>query len=166
MMVRFDSIEFQPAHPPKILLSMNGLFRTIGSGLYFPNIISIKTTHIIYGNIISLENITLIQYNKGPSYMENSIVPLEDFLGTHKPSICMLSEANFSCSSQPKIDSTSHPFLSGYALEGGGHTNGTDRTRITGLIDKNIEYIHRHDLEPNGLQTVFLELSISRFKNF
>ena len=123
-----------------------------------------KAAHLTYGNIISVENLSIIQYNKGSSYMENVLVPLEDFMQTHRPSITMLSEANFDFNERLDINERYYPWLSQYAMEGSKFVGNLKRSRVMSLIRKDLQYKRCHDLEPDGLSSVFLELSISKHK--
>ena len=86
-----------------------------------------KTIHIINGNILNAKNLSLLQFNKGPSFIERVIPALENLMDTHKPSICALSEANVAPQAPPRVCGKTHPALSGYNWEVSEPTPGFDR---------------------------------------
>ena len=115
---------------------------------------------------VNMQNLTITQYNKGPSYFENVLGPMESFLEESAPSIAMLSEANYDDNLPLNIDKTCFPQLSQYNIEGSLIQPGSSfiRSRTVSLIRKELKYIRRTDLEVQGLQTVIIELSVSKFK--
>ena len=96
----------------------------------------------------------IIQVNKGDSDLQNRTDQINDILLTYKPHIVILNELN----NYAKDDITKKSF-SDYNLET-DNLELTDLKSRTGmLINKNIHYKRRNDLETKGTSTLWIQLS-------
>ena len=94
-----------------------------------------KLTHIKNGNF----NFKIIQWNKGPSHLINSIDNIINLIQTHQPHIFSLSEANIT--PQHNID---HLQIKDYTL------TTLKLARSCLYVSSDIKFKRRKDLESNS----------------
>ena len=99
------------------------------------------------------KTIKMIQINKGTSELNQKIVQINDIIHRFKPQILVINELNLTSN-----DTMTRNMFTGYNLET-DNLDIIDKMSRTGvLIQKNLHYKRRHDLEINGISTVWLQL--------
>ncbi len=117
-----------------------------------------KSQHCTLGN--KNTGLKLAHWNKGNSHFTTKLHEIKHILDRHKPQILSLSEANI----KHDIDHQTYQ-LHNYNIETAlmAHDTGIARTAI--LIDNNLNYTRRHDLEDKNTSTVWLEVKIPNTKS-
>ena len=116
-----------------------------------------KLSHMINGNKVKNHKLNLMQYNKGNANFENKINDINDIMQNHKPDIMCISEANLKASNLNILNN-----FPDHNIEHNLMSRDIDTSRNILIINKNISYKRRYDLEENFTCTIWIQISIPR----
>ena len=119
-----------------------------------------KLMKIYNGNISSIKSLKIMQYNKGSSDYSKKEHILNKHITDKHIDIACISEANISESYLANND-----VLSGYICESKPMSDRIDMSRNIILINENIPYIRRRDLENEYIATIWIEVKLKSKKN-
>ena len=118
-----------------------------------------KLNHLINGNKLKNHKLNLMQYNKGNANFENKINDINDIMQNHKPDIMCISEANLKASNLNILNN-----FPDHNIEHNLMSRDIDTSRNILIINKNISYKRRYDLEENITCTIWIQISIPKKK--
>ena len=116
-----------------------------------------KECHITNGNICkSKKSLDIMHWNKGPAHLQNKSNDMNYILDRYKPDIFSLSEANLVISR----DNGDIGYLSSYNYEYTDQLANFDISRQILIIDKQIVYKRRRDLESKFDCCIWIEIQL------
>lgn len=118
-----------------------------------------KINHIINGNKLKNTKLNLMQYNKGNANFENKINAINDIIQKHKPDVMCISEANLKASNFNILNNFPE-----HNIEHNLMSKDMDISRNILMINKNISYKRRYDLEDNITCTIWIQVNIPKKK--
>ena len=121
--------------------------------------ISNKINHIINGNKINNTKLNILQYNKGSANFENKINDIHKIMDDHKPDIMCISEANVKLSNINLNKS-----FPNHVIELNKMSKIINISRNILIINKNISYKRRYDLEDESTCTIWVQVNIPKRK--
>ena len=121
-----------------------------------------KLLHIIFGNRGKRgKGINCLYWNKGPAFLTNKQLDIETIIGTHKPHILGLGEANFR--HDHDLEDVQH---NGYTLHLDSCVDNPDlvMARVAVYTHDSLRVKRRSDLEDNTVAAVWLECGLPKQK--
>ena len=119
-----------------------------------------KSIHILNGNRSTNKGLNILQVNKGNSFFENKIESIQRLINLEKPDILCISESN---ARKSRVDNYNH--FQGYNHELNLMSNDIDISRNSIMINKNLNYKRRLDLESPDTCNIWLEIYLSKGHN-
>ena len=115
-----------------------------------------KMNHISNGNIKG--SLKLLHFNKGNSKLANKMDDILYIIGTHKPDLFSLQEAN--------LDIKDIPNIQGYNIEFSTLSPNYNISRTVVLIKEGINYSRRQEYEDTDISSVWLEIILKKVSHF
>ena len=121
-----------------------------------------KLAHITHGNRGQRgKGITVVYWNKGPSFLHNKLLDIESLVGTHKPHILGLGEANFR--HDHNLEDVQ---VQGYTLhiDSSVHNPELGLARVAVYTHNALRVKRRSDLEDDNIAAIWLECGLPHQK--
>ena len=91
--------------------------------------------------------------NKGNSELVSRVPHINEILSTHKPSILVINELNLH-----HLDNVTKNLFPGYKLLQDSLSKNQIKSRTGMLVDKNLKFTRRNDLESPDIATIWIQL--------